>query len=139
MTATTTSFPRVERFRRRIRLLTRLLIGVISAQPGELDEHADEEDQGDRAQHQRGLQVALLLFWRDHAYFTSGGVSKVWNGAGLGTVHSRPSAPSHGLASAFWPPRMVGITTKNRKNTWLRPKPKAPTDTIWLKSVNCTA
>ena len=48
-------------------------------------------------------------------YFTIGGCSKVWNGAGLGTVHSRPSAPSQGLASALTPPRMVGITTNSRK------------------------
>ena len=29
-----------------------------------------------------------------------GGFSKVWNGAGDGTSHSRPSAPSQGLAGA---------------------------------------
>ena len=48
-------------------------------------------------------------------YFTVGGVSKVWNGAGLGTVHSKPSAPSHGLAAAFSPPRIDGNRTKNKK------------------------
>ena len=34
-------------------------------------------------------------------YSTVGGCSNVWNGAGLGTVHSRPVAPSHGLSLAF--------------------------------------
>jgi hypothetical protein len=34
-------------------------------------------------------------------YSTVGGFSNVWNGAGLGTVHSRPVAPSHGLSPAF--------------------------------------
>ena len=34
------------------------------------------------------------------AYSTVGGFSNVWNGAGLGTVHSRPVAPSHGLSPA---------------------------------------
>jgi hypothetical protein len=35
-----------------------------------------------------------------HPQATSGGCSKVWKGAGLGTVHSSPSAPSHGLVGA---------------------------------------
>ena len=53
----------------------------------------------------------------DHSnnYFTSGGTSNVWNGAGLGTVHSKPSAPSHGFASACLPPRIDGMTTNNMK------------------------
>jgi len=34
------------------------------------------------------------------SYSTTGGVSNVWNGGGLGSVHSRPSAPSHGLSPA---------------------------------------
>ncbi len=38
-------------------------------------------------------------------HLTSGGVSNVCQGAGDGTVHSRPSAPSQGFAGAgspFW-------------------------------------
>ena len=53
-------------------------------------------------------------------YSTCGGCSNVWNGAGLGTVHSRPSAPSHGLSPAFSrspPPRYAGNATANRKYT----------------------
>src|SRR5690606_36209872 len=107
-----------------------------SAQQGELDEHAGEEEQRQAAHQQGGPQV--IGFAGAH-HFTSGGFSKVWNGAGLGTVHSRPSAPSHGFAGALAPPRMVGSTTANRKYTWLQPKPNAPIDTIILKSVNCTA
>lgn len=38
---------------------------------------------------------------RNRDYSTVGGCSNVWNGAGLGTVHSRPVAPSHGLSPAF--------------------------------------
>ncbi len=45
-----------------------------------------------------GMLVVITIGQR-----TSGGVSNVWNGAGLGTVHSRPSAPSHGLSAAFGP------------------------------------
>src|SRR5256885_5418799 len=37
----------------------------------------------------------------------------VWNGAGEGTSHSRPSAASQGFCGAFSPlPRMAGTTTK---------------------------
>ena len=56
-----------------------------------------------------------------------GGVSKVWNGAGEGTSHSRPSAASQGFCGAFSPwPRMAGQTTNTKKYTCIRPKPKAP-------------
>ena len=57
-----------------------------------------------------------------------GGVSYVCHGAGDGTSHSRPSAPSHGRCGAGSPlPRMAGNTTNSRKNTCVRPKPSAPT------------
>ena len=45
------------------------------------------------------------------AYLTIGGTSNVWKGAGLGTVHSRPSAPSHGLAGA-WTPDQVRVASR---------------------------
>src|SRR5690349_16903248 len=106
-------------------------------QPEPLEDHRGEEEQGDRSQDQGDAKIPLLrrLALGIH-HFTSGGFSKVWNGAGLGTVHSRPSAPSHGFASAFAPPRMVGSTTANRKYTCDRPKPKAPIDTSMFQSVN---
>jgi hypothetical protein len=52
---------------------------------------------------------------RRYRYLKVGGVSNVWKGAGLGTVHSSPSAPSHGLSAAFLPPLIDGMITKNRK------------------------
>src|SRR5205085_5956221 len=67
-----------------------------------------------------------------------GGFSKVWNGAGDGTSHSRPSAPSHGFCGAGSPlPRIIGTTTNRKKYTCIRPKPKAPIDASMLKSANC--
>ena len=45
-----------------------------------------------------------------------GGCSNVWNGAGDGTSHSSPSAPSHGLAAAGGPCfRIAGTTTNTTK------------------------
>jgi GNAT superfamily N-acetyltransferase len=38
-----------------------------------------------------------------------GGVSQLWYGAGVGSSHSRPCAPSHGRAGAFSPERIVGV------------------------------
>src|SRR5476651_1099738 len=130
----------------------------MSAEPDLLDDHGQEEKQRHAAQHQAGLQVIRFLRFGhitnftmlqktdrltsgpQRHYFTVGGVSNVWNGAGLGTVHSRPSAPSHGLSAAFArspPPRYVGNATANRKYTCARPKPNAPMVATWLKSVNC--
>ena len=43
----------------------------------------------------------LAYFPQAINYFTVGGVSNVWNGAGDSTVHSKPSAPSQAFASAF--------------------------------------
>jgi len=51
------------------------------------------------------------------AEFSFGGFSKVWNGAGDGTSHSSPSAPSHGCCGAFSPlPRIIGTTTQKKNN-----------------------
>jgi hypothetical protein len=59
----------------------------------------------DHQKNQSYPSIFLALFWCHVAmvYLTSGGVSKVWNGAGEGTVHSNPSAPSQGLAGAGVP------------------------------------
>src|SRR5690606_24978372 len=72
------------------------------------------------------------------AHLTTGGVSNVWCGAGDGTVHSSPSAPSHGLSPAGAPPRADLITTQT-KISCARPKPNAPMLETMLKSANCTA
>ena len=70
----------------------------------------------------------------------SGGVEKLWYGAGEGMVHSRPCcmAPSHTAALAFLPPRMVWMTrTANRICD--RPKPKPPIEDTMFQSENWTA
>src|SRR5260364_285667 len=72
-------------------------------------------------------------------YLTTGGLSNVCKGAGLGTVHSSPGAPAHGPASAITlittpKNRKTGSATHNRKYTCIKPKPKAPIVAIWLKS-----
>ena len=67
-----------------------------------------------------------------------GGFSKVWNGAGEGTSHSRPSAASYGFCEAFSPlPIIVGSTMKMKKYTCAKPKANAPTEAMALKSANC--
>jgi hypothetical protein len=63
--------------------------------------HADDA-------HQPTTRVAVLSSF--------GGVAKVWKGAGEGTSHSRPSAPSQGFAGAGAPRlAMAGSTMKKRK------------------------
>src|SRR5471032_2297780 len=69
-------------------------------------------------------------------HLTSGGVVKVWYGAGEGMLHSSPSAPSHGLAGAGLPPRMH-LMTMNRKKICVVPKMNAPMEETMLKSANC--
>ena len=50
------------------------------------------------------------------AALSLGGVSKVWNGAGDGISHSRPSAPSQAFCCAFSPlPSIHGNTMKKKK------------------------
>src|SRR5690606_33176289 len=70
-------------------------------------------------------------------YLTIGGSTKVWKGAGDGTVHSRPVAPSHGLAGAGSPRPFQALRVRNRKISCEKPKKKAPMVAISLKSVNC--
>src|SRR5690606_5931285 len=121
----------------------------ISLKPDSLGNNTQEEGQHNGDQYQGSFPVIRLFRIRHNfsrrdnsrlpysTYLTVGGVSKVWNGAGLGTVHSRPSAPSQGLSAAFSPPRIEGITTARMKYTCIRPKPNAPIEAIMLKSVNC--
>src|SRR4029079_17879912 len=68
-------------------------------------------------------------------YFTTGGVSNVWYGAGDGNVHSSVSAPSHGRAGAGAPLRIVFRTATRSKNCD-RPNPNAPIDATTFQSVN---
>jgi hypothetical protein len=82
---------------------------VLSTQPGLLNKHANKKHQDYRKQHECGSEIIrfFLIFHflkevrlASHllpkAYLTTGGSSNVWKGAGLGTVHSNPSAPSQG-------------------------------------------
>src|SRR5690606_31995978 len=72
-------------------------------------------------------------------YFTTGGVSKVWKGAGERSDHSRPVAPSHDWAAACSPILREALITSHRKISCDRPNQKAPIVAIMLKSVNCAA
>ena len=66
---------------------------------------------GDTSENQRAVDSQALLNWgfrfyESHKLYDAGkemASPKVWKGAGEGTVHSRPSAPSHGLAAATSP------------------------------------
>src|SRR5690606_7024452 len=63
-----------------------------------------------------GLVSHVQATTRDAVASSLGGTSKVWKGAGEGTSHSSPTAPSQGLAGAGRPlPRMAGIKTTNTK------------------------
>src|SRR5262249_6600829 len=53
----------------------------------------------------RALRLAGLRGRPRGRHLISGGSSNVWCGAGDGTVHSRPCAPSQTCAVAFGPPR----------------------------------
>src|SRR5262245_27320791 len=101
------------------------------------------EAERDRAQNEPGAQVPALAlqvhrtFHRCH--FTTGGVSKLWYGGGLGRcVHSSVSAPSQGRSGAFSPLR-IAFTTMYRNSNCDSPKPNAPSEEIMLKSANCSA
>src|SRR5574343_1836588 len=143
MSATmTSSLPIMSRLSRRRRSASCQRLSLMTAsvpQPGHLDHEADHEGDRDRGQDQAQAAVGLALFRRAAhgrvlqpitlvAVASSlGGVSKVWNGAGDGTSHSRPSAASQGFCGAFSPlPRIIGTTTKRKKKTCMKPKPKAP-------------
>src|SRR5690606_30538663 len=98
--------------------------------------HANHE--GEQAKS-CGAVSTTLLWCHDHAYFTTGGVSKVWKGAGEGTDHSRPVAPSHGWAGAGSPILRDALMTSQRKISCDKPNQNAPMVAIMLKSVNCDA
>src|SRR5690554_736711 len=86
--------------------------------------------------------MAVLRFFRRCSgvicgpYLTTGGVTKVWNGAGEGTVHSRPVAPSQGLAGAGAPWPLQALTASHRKISCEKPNQNAPMVAISLKLVN---
>src|SRR5690606_18299545 len=97
------------------------------AQHNHLGHETHEEGGGHRGQHQRHAQVGFFLFNSRHGFAPQpmmrvavasslGGFTKVWKGAGEGTSHSSPSAPSQGFEGALAPlPRMAGNTTNKKK------------------------
>src|SRR5690606_3457180 len=102
-----------------------------AVQPHHLGNEAKEEHQRHRGQDQAQADVVLLAVGCHGAVCwgvkdgheaqpitlvavasSLGGFSKVWKGAGEGTSHSRPSAPSQGFCGALAPlPRMAGTIT----------------------------
>src|SRR5690606_19583540 len=126
---------------------------LASAEQGLLDHDADEEREHDRHQHQGGAEVLrTLLLAIDHRdgtrrhgsgcrppQRTCGGVSNVWWGAGLGTVHSSPCAFSQTSVVAGVPWPRTHFITQYTKSNCESPKPKAPIDDRVLKSANCSA
>src|SRR5690606_19230882 len=117
-----------------------LLLGsVISARrhnapdgPGYDCDHESQKSQG-------GVAVLASLLGCHDIHFTTGGVSKVWKGAGEGTDHSRPVAPSHAWAGAGSPILRAALMTSHRKISWDKPNQNAPMVATMLKSVNCAA
>src|SRR3990167_62746 len=145
-TAITVSLPTILAFSRR-RLFMACNDSV--AEQNDPGHEANEEGRRHGGQQQRHATVGFFLvsshvhapcqpITRVAVASSLGGFSNVWKGAGEGTPHSRPSAPSHGLAGALAPlPRMQGSTTNTKKYTCARPKPSEPMEAIALKSANC--
>src|SRR5690606_9716245 len=67
----------------------------------------------------------------------TGGVLKVWNGAGDGTVHSRPRAPSQARAGALAPYFSEWAKMKIIMNG-VRNMPNAPIELTRFQSANTT-
>src|SRR5579862_111216 len=66
------------------------------------------DDQAERGERYEGEQQSGFDIAAHAPYFSTGGVSKVWYGTGVGRcVHSRESAPSQGSWGAFSPWRIV--------------------------------
>src|SRR6185312_13712347 len=68
----------------------------------------------------------------------TGGSSKVWYGAGDGTVHSRPLAPSHTRSVAFFFEKNTQWISTPMKISCEAPNRKPPIELIMLKLANAT-
>src|SRR5690606_22697823 len=66
----------------------------------------------------------------------SGGTSQLWYGAGEGSSHSRPWAPSHTRSVAFAPP-FTHCQMAIGNSSCDRPKPNAPIEDTMFHSENC--
>src|SRR6185437_11867117 len=68
----------------------------------------------------------------------TGGTAKVWCGAGEGTVHSKPLAPSHTRSAAFFFEKNAQWISTPRKISCEAPNRKPPIELIMLKLANAT-
>src|SRR6185312_1052787 len=68
----------------------------------------------------------------------TGGTEKVWCGAGEGTVHSSPLAPSHTRSVAFFLEKNTQWITTPRKISCEAPNRKPPIELTMLKLANAT-
>src|SRR6185369_9243545 len=75
--------------------------------------------------------------WARSPSLITGGVLKVWCGAGDGTVHSRPRAASHTRSVAFAPLRSDEYRIANIMNG-VRNMPNAPIELTMFQSANTT-
>src|SRR5690606_24513541 len=96
----------------------------------------DSNDEGN--QSQSGVPILAALFCR-HTYFTTGGVSNGGSGAGEGTDHASPVAPSQACAGAGSPILREALITNHRKISCEKPHQNAPMVASMLKSVSCAA
>src|SRR5699024_2231541 len=118
--------------------------------PEQRQQH-DHEDHADPDRAPDALAAPVRIAWpllptthRRHQCDTSpcaswvssmtGGMVKVWWGAGEGTVHSRPRAPSHTRSVAFFLAKNTVWTITATKINWLAPNMKPPMELIMLKS-----
>ena len=86
------------------------------------------------AARQSGTALARGL-----GHLTTGASSKVWYGAGDGTVHSRPCAPSQTSAVALRAAAHALQITMYTNSSCDRPKPNAPMMETMFQSANCVA
>ena len=112
----TPSLPIILKFSRRSAIGLLLSESGLSAEHDHLDHKTREEHEHHRRQDPAQASVLFFLFVGVHGIRDKnqatilvavasnfGGVSKVWKGAGEGTSHSKPSAPSQGFWGAFSP------------------------------------
>ncbi len=89
--------------------------------------------------HRQGSTAAQCVMspWARSPSRITGGVLKVWCGAGLGTVHSRPSRHSQARASACSPLRSERHRMKPIRNG-VANMPNAPIELTRFQSANTT-
>src|SRR6185312_11748695 len=81
---------------------------------------------------------ACTLPCANSSSWITGGTLKVWCGAGEGTVHSSPLAPSHTRSVAFFFEKNTQWITTPRKISCEAPNRNPPIELIMLKLANAT-